>query len=401
MNITQLKSMPYRLGFIGGSIKSAIGYTHYIASRMDNRFILSAGCFSTDTIINLQTSKQWGLDSSKVYQSWEELLLKEKNSLDAIVVLTPTPEHSEIIIKALELGYPVITEKALSTNSEDAKDIKSVLEEKNGFLAVTYNYSGYPMLRELRHRIENGELGILNSILIEMPQEGFIRTNPDGNSPYPQKWRQTDHFIPSISLDLGTHCHHLISFITGLKPVSVICDQSKYGFIPDVIDDVTAMVRYENNFRANVWFSKSAIGHRNGLKIRLFGSESSAEWVQENPEYLAINRKNGERVALDRSAISSVASDGRYNRFKVGHPSGFIEAFANLYVDISDSLEQYFSKGDINTDYVYGIDHAIEGLKLLEAMQSSVVSNGWVDVNNEIKEANSWKTPLKNISYNY
>ena len=63
----------------------------------------------------------------------------------AIVVLTPTPDHIEPVIQALRLGYPVICEKALTNSSADALLIQQEQAEQNGFLAVTYNYTGYPM----------------------------------------------------------------------------------------------------------------------------------------------------------------------------------------------------------------------------------------------------------------
>ena len=107
---------------------------------MDNRFKLQAGCFSKDTIINLRTAKEWGMDTSKLYHSWKELLDKEKKNIDAVIVLTPTPDHFKIITKAIDLGYPVISEKALTTNSSDAEYIQKIVTDNNAFLAVTYNY---------------------------------------------------------------------------------------------------------------------------------------------------------------------------------------------------------------------------------------------------------------------
>lgn len=396
MNITPLnKTTPYKLAFIGGSNKSAIGLTHYLASRMDNYFVLEAGCFSRDHIINKDTAKEWNLNPARLYDNWQELLEKEKRKIDAVVILTPTPHHFEIIIKALQLGYPVISEKCVTANSEDAETIKEVLHRKKGFLSVTYNYSGYPMLRELKYRIKKGDLGKLLHTQIEMPQESFIRKNLDGTFPLPQDWRQKDLTLPGITLDLGTHCHHLVAFLTELKPIETICDQTHCGSMKNVIDNVTALVRYENNFRANFWYSKSAIGNRNGLKIRIFGSEGSAEWIQEDSEKLFINYVNGQKNMIDRSSISDVASNQRYNRFKVGHPSGFIEAFSNLYRDIAFHLDFYFKHIKDDTGYVFGIEHALEGLYLFEAMQESFQTNKWTNLNN-IKSSSEQCTTILN-----
>ncbi|MEM7466807.1 MAG: Gfo/Idh/MocA family oxidoreductase, partial [Pseudomonadota bacterium] len=103
-----------QLGFIGGAIDSAVGTTHKIASQMDRRWSLRAGCFSTESSINHQTSELWGIDRDKTYSSWQELIENEKDNLDAISILTPTPQHKEIVDACLASEIPVICEKSLS-----------------------------------------------------------------------------------------------------------------------------------------------------------------------------------------------------------------------------------------------------------------------------------------------
>ena len=162
----------FRIGFIGGALNSAVGYTHFNASRLDGHFKVEAGCFSRKTDQNEQTALTYGVPPERVYSTWQSLLEKERATLDAIVILTPTPSHAEIVIAALEAGYPVICEKALGVSSEECRAINHAVKMQNGFLAVTYNYSGYPMVRELRRMIAEGRLGKIPQIHIEMPQEG-------------------------------------------------------------------------------------------------------------------------------------------------------------------------------------------------------------------------------------
>lgn len=370
---------PLRLGFIGGGSNSAVGYTHLIASQMDRRWLLTAGCFSKEREINSETVEKWNLKGIKIYDDWQEMLQKEKRSLDAVVIITPTPSHPQFIIKAVELGYPVISEKALTASVKEAEEIKKKVEDNNAFLAVTYNYLGYPMLRELKDMIEKGQLGKINHIYIEMPQEGFSRLSPDGSIPAVQDWRLKDGFIPTISLDLGVHLHSIVYFLTGQRPLEVVADYSTYGWFKDIVDNVIAIVRYSGDIRCHMWYSKSALGHRNGLRIRIFGEKKSAEWYQMNPEELILCSISGERSILDRASIGiRVASKQRYNRFKAGHPAGFIEAFANLYVDIAKSLIEYKEKGDFHSPYVFGIDVALEGMKMLEAFSNSVKNKSWI-----------------------
>ena len=173
----------HEIAFIGGSMDSAVGYTHKIAASMDRRWQLNAGCFSQSDDNNQLTADEWGVESRRVYRNARQLIQSEANNLDALVVLTPTPDHLNTVSFALKAGIPVICEKSLTANVEDARRIKELVEKRQGFLAVTYNYSGYPMLRELKARIADGSLGKISQIQVEMPQEGFIRLDTEGKQP--------------------------------------------------------------------------------------------------------------------------------------------------------------------------------------------------------------------------
>jgi predicted dehydrogenase len=359
---------PLKIAFIGGSVNSAIGCTHFNASRMDGHFKVESGCFSRDPDQNYQSGSIYGVESDRIYSNWNTLLNCEKSSIDAVVVLTPTPSHSKIVTAAIEAGYPVICEKALATSSSECSLIEDVVKSHLGYLAVTYNYSGYPMVRELRRMISDGRLGGLQQIHIEMPQEGYLRQNAD-----PQEWRRQDYAVPTVSLDLGVHVHHLIDFLSGgLKPLALFGDQASYGQFPGIIDNVYCMVHYENDLRVQAWWGKTALGHRNGLRVRVYGEKASAEWYQMDPEVLRCADNDGRHYLLDRgSGVAKTAQEPRYNRFKAGHPSGFIEAFANLYTDFAEELRSFKNGETFKSTYVYGAGHAVEGLSMMESISAS------------------------------
>ncbi len=373
----QKTSKPLSLGFIGGALNSAVGYAHFASCLMDNQWTLDAGCFCANAEMNRETAQVYGVDPARDYDDWQEMLKREKNRLDAVVVLTPTPLHHEMVMACLNEGLPVICEKALVTNSSDAEKILQVRDQKKGFLAVTYNYTGYPMVRELRNLIQNGTLGKILHFQAEMPQEGFIRVDSQGNKPAPQSWRLADGHVPTIHLDLAVHLHQVVHYLIGQNPIEVISDQGSYGWFSEIIDNVTCLCHYSEGVQGHMWFSKSALGHRNGLRIRIYGSKASAEWFQASPEELILAFADGRREILDRASSVEVSNMRRYNRFKAGHPAGFIEAFANLYGDIADSLRQYQATGQWESVEVFSADLALEGLLFLEAMKASVESKAW------------------------
>lgn len=360
---------PLSLGFIGGGINSAIGLTHKIASQMDGHFHLTTGCFSRNETINRQTGNAWGLNKKAIYQDALTMLSEQHAQLDAVVILTPTPAHREIILACLEYRLPVICEKAMVSTVGDARDIEQRVEDLGGQLYVTFNYSGYPMVRELRQRLLSGELGQIQHVMVEMPQEGFIRSRDDGSVPQPQGWRRVDGEIPTVSLDLGVHVHQLVEFLTDKRAQDVYAVNSTFACVPDVVDTVNLVSRYSDEMVCNYWYGKAALGYRNGLRIRIYGSLGSAEWLQMEPEYLRLADERGNVRVIDRTAgDNTVASQARYCRFKAGHPAGFIEAFANYYADIAARL-----RGDA-TPYALSCDTAVRGLVFLQKAQQSAHS---------------------------
>lgn len=370
---------PLRLAFIGGGLHSAVGGVHYAAARLDNRFEIEAGCFSASADENRATAAAYSVADDRRYDDWRTLLDSERGRVDAVVVLTPTPMHLENVAAALRAGYRVICEKALAERAEDAAALSQLVAETDGFLAVTFNYSGYPMVRELSARIAAGDFGRILQIHAEMPQEGYRRLNPDGAPARPQAWRlSTD--APMLHLDLATHLHHLIVYLLGAGPTEVVADAADSGVFPGVVDDVAALCRFADGTRGRLWFSKAALGRRNGLSLQIYGETLAAEWTQIEPETLRLSHPDGRVEILDRGGPVVVADAARYQRFKAGHPAGFIEAFANLYSDIADSLSGDARGADALGRHVFGADHAADGLRFIAALERSRRENAWVAV---------------------
>lgn len=369
-----------KVGFIGGSINSAVGYTHKIACQMDEKWELVSGCFSTNEKVNYDTAEVYGIKREKIYNNWKAFLDNERKEIDAICILTPTDTHYEIIMYALKLGYAIICEKAMVSDYSDAVKICNYVKKNNNFLVVTYNYTGYPMLRELKEWILNGKLGTITKIIIEMPQEGFAKLSSDEEPIIPQKWRLKDDIIHTLSLDLGVHLQNIIYFLTGEKPIRLVADGATDGNFDTVVDDVMCIAEYTNGLRSQIWYSKSAIGNRNGLRIRVYGKSGSAEWFQMEPEKFIYSDVFGNQRIIDRSVKNYVGNALRYNRFKAGHPAGFIEAFSNYYYDIAECLNQYINLGKYKSEFIFDSFDAKEGLKMLDAISKSIVEKRWVEV---------------------
>jgi predicted dehydrogenase len=368
-----------KIGIIGGGINSAVGKAHIAALTMTRKFEIIAAAFSRDEQVNFTSGEYYGLSKDKLYIDYQSLIKNTKDKLDFVLILTPTDQHKDQVIYAFKHGINVICEKALTISFEDAEAIKLELISSKLKLYVIYNYIGYPMIKELKQMILHEKVGDIFSIQIEMPQEGFIK-RINGNIIVPQEWRLIDHEIPTISLDLGVHLHVLIYYLTNRSPENVIAISKTRGNFEKIIDDVNAIIHYTNDMVCNMWYSKAALGHRNGLKLRIYGTKGSVYWEQMNPEFIIYNDFEGNSSVIDKSSPNLyIANNKEYNYFKPGHPSGFVEALSNYYFDLS--LNFIGQRKNINFyPEVFGIEESIEGLKLFSAISKSSLENTWVEI---------------------
>ena len=325
-----------RLCIIGGGITSAVGAAHVAALNLTGKYNLFAGCFSTDSVRNAEAGGEYG---ARPVGSIQELMALRP---DRVVILSPTTMHRRHIENVA--GYsmkhtPVLCEKALGVSSVET----SWALGYSAPLSVVFNYAFYPAVQRLRQLVRDGELGEITHIHAEMPQSGYMTNKP-------QSWRLSDF---GIYLDLGTHLHHLVWFLTGVAPVAVHAIERRLSGI-GVVDYVSAEVRYPN-FDANIWFSKASSGFSNGLRIRVFGTEGSAEWYQREPDVLMLSNA--------AAGTGHFAMEIPNPRFKAGHPTGFIEALANVYDAWADNPG--------HPDLSPAVAH--EGLRLMEAMRDSAL----------------------------
>ncbi|MAR90266.1 MAG: oxidoreductase [Pseudomonadales bacterium] len=377
----RLDIRPIRAAFLGGGKSSAVGRAHYAAIHLDGLFKLTAGCFSRNRKENIESAHVYGVPEQNCCSSYEDLIKLHNTEFDALIVLTPTNQHYAAISSCLAHGVTVISEKSLVTSLKEAKKLAELQAKSNSYLCVTYNYTGYPMTRELRALVQQGALGEVQQVMLEMPQEGFIRLDTNGNPVIPQKWRLSDSTVPTVSLDLGAHLQMFIEFLTGQDVQEVIATTNSYGNFTEIDDSVSCIARYHSGMTCHFWYTKAALGYRNGMRIRLFGSKGSAEWTQTEPEILHLADSSGRRSTLDRGSPDvSECNKLRYTRFKAGHPAGYIEAFANYYADVASEISQLTSGEPVSSPYVFGVEKEVKSMALMEAIHLSSASRKWVAV---------------------
>jgi predicted dehydrogenase len=192
-----------------------------------------------------------------------------------------------------------------------------------------------------------------------------------------QPWRLQDGEVACVTLDLFVHLHSLVHFVCGGRAEEVTAwSRSISGVAPGLIDEVDAIVRYDSGLVVNAWYGKAVLGYRNGLRLRVFGTRGSLQWHQEDPELMWAADAEGNRMLLDRlSSGSEVTMEARYQRFKAGHPAGFIEAFANYYCDIAEAI-----RTGRPPDLLIPLSKVEEGLRVALAIHQSSAAGGPVPV---------------------
>lgn len=366
----------FKLGILGGGLNSIAGYPHFVASQMDRRFKIEAGVFSEDLAVNSATAKYWGVERS--YETIDAFFASEAGKLDAVTVLLPTPDHFQAVERLIKLDIPVICEKPLFSTVAEFDKLRTINGLADKFLVVTYNYIAYPILSELRRMIVDGDFGKIINMHFEMPQESFM--NPPKSVDYPPAWRKKDGPIPSVLLDLLSHLFSISHYVSG-KSISKLTSRFNRFSQFRVVDDVKVIVDYADDAAGFFWVSKTALGSRNGLKFSVFGEKASASWVQENPEKLFVYQKNGSAQVIDRGNSPSISNVKIYNRMTPGHPSGYIEAFANLYCEIAEALEAYLSGADYKTNpLIWSFEKEDLNFRFLSAVVNSAAQSQFAEV---------------------
>ena len=376
-----MSSKKIRLGIVGGGIGAFVGSIHRIAARLDDRYELLAGALSSEPKRAADSAAELGIDPRRSYASFEEMAKKEgklKHGIEAVAIVTPNHLHCAVAKAFLEAGIHVICDKPMSSSLEDAEQIEKIVEGSGLIFAITYNYSGYPMVRHAREMVAAGKLGNIRVIQVEYAQD-WLATNIEAEGQKQAAWR-TDPARAgtggSIG-DIGTHAFHLAEFISGLEAKSLLADLDTFVAGRSLDDNANILLHYSNGAKGMLWSSQVASGQENALHIRLFGDKGGLEWAQEDPNYLQYRPLRETRQILTRGGPAVGETAARATRIPAGHPEGFLEGFANLYRDIADMIEAGRT-GKSLTTLVPDVTDGVKGVRFVEkAVSSNAAGSIW------------------------
>lgn len=330
------------VGMIGGGSGAFFAGVHRAAMRLTGRFDIAAGVFSSDPSVSRHAADALGVDPSRIHSTFSEMVHSESlrdDRIDVAVIVTPNFLHYEPCKLFLEAGIPVICDKPLVNASSEAQELIRLADRNDTFAAVTYTYTGYPMVRDARARVRDGEIGDVKFLYVEYLLE-WLANDPTklGKGGV---WRgdPAKAGLTGALGDVGTHAFNILEFVSGKRCVALNAKLTKTvdGFGLDDTDVV--QLEFDGGADGLLWCSLAAPGHRNGLRFKIVGTKGTLEWAQEAPETLQLSRMGLADLTYRRGA-SDMTEDGAASvSLPAGNPESYIEALAVLYSDYADALE--------------------------------------------------------------
>ena len=377
------------MGMVGGGIGSFIGAIHRNAAFLDNCIELVCGSFSSDYQNSIQTGKNLFLDSSRIYKTYDEMIDKESNldsskRMDIVSIVTPNHIHFDPAYKALDNGFPVIIDKPMTYDSEQAKNLVDKVNETRIPFAVTHTYTGYPIVKEAKSIIKSGKIGKIRKVAVEYPQ-GWLTTNLESTDNKQASWRTDPGKSGKAGSmgDIGTHAANMVEYVTGKKIIKLLSKVNVFVEGRLLEDDGNVLITLENGIEGNLMTSQIATGEENDLKIRVWGDSGGIEWKHSSPNTLLL-KLNGRQNQIYRAGVNnSYLSDFALANCRTpsGHPEGFIEAFANIYRNFSYSVKNYKNnkKDDLIYDYPT-VEEGYRGMRFIDAVIDSSKNSKWIKI---------------------
>jgi predicted dehydrogenase len=372
-----------KAGMVGGGRDAFIGGVHRMAMRLDGRIELVAGAFSSNPEKSRLSGEDLLLDPKRVYPDYktmveEELKLPVGERIDFVSIVTPNKTHVPVAKAFLEAGFNVVCDKPLSFDLQEALELEKLVKKSGKVFALTHNYTGYPMVKEARELVRRGELGSLLKVVVEYPQ-GWLIKPLEAEGVKGAAWRTDPQQAGASSCvgDIGTHAENLTRYITGLQIDELCAEFTTFVKGRRLEDDANFLVRFKGGAKGVLFASQISVGEENDINIRVYGTQASLEWHQEDPNDLIVKYTDAPR-RIDRrgnSYVSDVAK--RFTRLPFGHPEAFIEAFANIYLEAARAIEAEVNSQPVPPDCDFPtVTDGVEGMMFIETAVKSAKNGG-------------------------
>ena len=375
-----------RIGMVGGGRGAFIGAVHRIAARLDDAYVLVCGALSAEAARAHASAAEIGLDPVRSYASYAEMFVAERDrpdGMEVVAIVTPNHLHFPVARAALLSGFHVICDKPLTTTVAEADELVRLVADAKRIFAVTYNYSGYPMVRQARAMVARGDIGALRIVHVEYAQ-AWLAGPLEASGQKQAAWRTdpTQSGAGGAIGDIGSHAFQLACFVTGCAPKCILADLSTFVAGRRVDDNAHVLLRFANGARGVLWASQVAHGHENALRLRVFGEKGGLAWAQEEPDRLWFTPSERPRQLLTRGGAEFCPEAVRVARLPAGHPEGYLEGFATIYAEAARAIMAARADAVVSGDVQFPtVEDGACGVRfILASVQSSAEGAHWVDL---------------------
>ncbi|WP_252736828.1 MULTISPECIES: Gfo/Idh/MocA family protein [unclassified Psychrosphaera] len=373
-----------RMGMVGGGQGAFIGNIHRMAAFLDGKIELVAGAFSSNHDNCLLTGHMLGIEPTRCYASYQQMFeaeakLPAEQRIQFVSVVTPNHLHFPVSKCALEHGFHVLSDKPATMDLHQVLELEKIVTAQQKLYGLTHTYTGYPMVKEACEQVAAGALGDVVKIIVEYSQGWLAETTDEENKQ--ASWRLDPKRAGASCCmgDIGVHAANLAEYVSGLKITELCADLTSVVAGRVLDDDGTVLLKFNNGAKGVLIASQISVGEENNLSIRVYGTKASFEWRQEEPNSL-IKKYNNQPREIIRAGVGTLAANtNAYLRTPAGHPEGYIEAFANIYLQFINqiiALEQQ-SDSDIS-ELAPDIEQAIRGMAFIEnVVEASKQQTKW------------------------
>lgn len=363
-----------RMGMVGGGEGAFIGEVHRMAAALDGKIDLVCGAFSSDPDRALRSGLALGLGEQRCYRNFETMLTAEAalpatERMQFVAIVTPNHLHFPIAQAALEAGFHVLSDKPATFDLAQALALRDIVAATGQLYGLTHTYNGYPLVKEARERIARGELGVVRKVVVEYPQ-GWLADREEDADNKQAAWRldPTRAGVSSCMGDIGVHAANLAEYVSGLQIEDICADLTAFVQGRTLDDDGSIMLRFGGGAKGLLHASQVCVGEENALRIRVYGTLGGLEWSQQEPNTLWLKWPDRPTQMLRTGGGYLGAMAAANTRTPMGHPEGYLEAFANLYVAFAgqiNAVEQGVAPDARSADCP-GIAEAVRGMAFIE-----------------------------------
>jgi len=374
-----------RFGMVGGGPGAFIGAVHRRAATLDGLAMLVAGAFSSDRDKSRAQGQELHLDPRRVYDSYEamaerEAALPEGERIDFVSIVTPNHLHYRVAKAFIERGIHIICDKPMTTTVEDAEALCRFVRDHNVVFALTHNYSGYPLVKEARALVRDGDLGDVRKIVAEYSQ-GWLSTRVEATGQKQADWRTDPARAGAGALgDIGSHAEHLARYVTGLEIERLCADVSTFVEGRRIDDDANILLRFRGGAKGVLFCSQISLGEENRLSLRVYGTAGALEWHQEEPNVLLVRHANRPMQVYKPGHPFLAPAAQHATRLPSGHPEAFLEAFANVYANAMRTIAARVAgqaPDPLDLDFPT-VDDGLAGARFIQAAVTSGRNADWL-----------------------